>query len=137
MRRSDRADELRLVDIMVTPDERVAWIEITPHTLDRARASFNDVGSVANSLCTIRGVDVGLTFEAREADKTMVEIRSRGRVDVGTIARELGGGGHHNASGCTLPLSIHEARSKVLDRITQAVNSCPLIASSDTLANSR
>lgn len=110
-----------LADLQTACDERIAWIEITPDTLSRARASFHDVGSVANSLCTIRGVDVGLTFEERDRDRTLVEIRSRGRVDVGSIARELGGGGHHNASGCTLTVPLEHARAMVLDRIQRAV----------------
>jgi phosphoesterase RecJ-like protein len=111
-----------LADLRTMEQDRIAWIEITPDTLARAQASFHDVGSVANSLTTIRGVDVGLTFEERGRARTLVEIRSRGRVDVGTIARELGGGGHHNASGCTLEVPLDHARAMVLERIQRAVS---------------
>lgn len=110
-----------LADLKTMMDERVAWIELTHETFARARADAQHVGSVANSLCTIRGVDVGLTFEERGRERTLVEIRSRGLVDVGTIARELGGGGHHNASGCTLEVGLEQARAMVLSRIAEAV----------------
>ncbi|MDH5293991.1 MAG: DHHA1 domain-containing protein, partial [Acidimicrobiia bacterium] len=43
--------------------------------------------------------------------------RSRGRVDVGAIALELGGGGHHNASGFTISGSIEDAVEAVTARL--------------------
>lgn len=120
------AAEMRLsgaamADLKTMLDERVAWIELTRETFERARADYEHVGSVANSLTSIRGVDVGLTFEERGTDRTLVEIRSRGLVDVGTIARELGGGGHRNASGCTLEVGLEQARAMVLSRVAEAV----------------
>ena len=121
--------EMRLMghayaDLRTMMDERVAWIELTHETFERAKADYNHVGSVANSLCTIQGVDVGLTFEERGDRRTLVEIRSRGAVDVGSIARELGGGGHRNASGCTLEVNLEQARAMVLSRIAEAVHAC-------------
>ena len=110
-----------LADLQTMLGERVAWIELTRETFERARADYEHVGSVANSLTSIRGVDVGLTFEERGDARTLVEIRSRGAVDVGTIARELGGGGHRNASGCTLEVGMAQARAMVLSRIAEAV----------------
>lgn len=110
-----------LADLQTMLGERVAWIELTRETFERARADYEHVGSVANSLTSIRGVDIGLTFEERGTARTLVEIRSRGSVDVGTIARELGGGGHRNASGCTLEVGMMQARAMVLSRIAEAV----------------
>lgn len=37
-----------------------------------------------------------------DADATVVSLRGAGRVDVSTLAKVYGGGGHHNAAGCKL-----------------------------------
>jgi phosphoesterase RecJ-like protein len=124
-----------LAEIRTCAGDRVAWIEITPATLSRAGATFEHAGPIVNSLCTIRGVDVGLTFEERGARRTMVEIRSSGRVDVGAIAKALGGGGHHNASGCTLEVGLDAARAVVLEHVSEAVRRSGPLASATSPAS--
>jgi phosphoesterase RecJ-like protein len=108
-----------LASLQTAASGRLAWIEITRQTLARAGATFADVGSVVNQLCSIRGVDAGVSFETWDEQETIVEMRSNGAVDVGTIAQELGGGGHHNASGCTLRVDLERARAIVFQRILQ------------------
>jgi phosphoesterase RecJ-like protein len=110
-----------LADLKTSHDQRIAWIEITPQVLRQARAKTAPSAQVASSLCTIQGVDVGVTFEEGDAGRTMVEIRSRGAVDVSTIARSLGGGGHRSAGGCTLDVPMARARDLVLGRVRQAM----------------
>ncbi len=49
-----------------------------------------------------------------------VSIRSKGKIDVATIAESFGGGGHLNAAGCVInTLDIEEARQKVLKEILE------------------
>lgn len=57
-----------------------------------------DLDLLIDCLRTTRDVEVTALFkETREGWK--VSLRSRGAVDVGTIAAAQGGGGHHNAAG--------------------------------------
>ena len=57
-----------------------------------------DLDLLIDGLRTTRDVEVTALFkETREGWK--VSLRSRGAVDVGTIAAAHGGGGHHNAAG--------------------------------------
>ena len=46
-----------------------------------------------------------------------VGFRSKGRVDVGALARDFGGGGHHNAAGALVSGSLEEVRAIVLARL--------------------
>jgi phosphoesterase RecJ-like protein len=47
--------------------------------------------------------------------QTHISLRSRGRVDVGKIAKGIeGGGGHSAAAGCTMSLPLAEAKPKIL-----------------------
>jgi phosphoesterase RecJ-like protein len=38
------------------------------------------------------------------------------------VAKEFGGGGHKNASGCTVPGSYAELRALFVDRVTRAID---------------
>lgn len=54
-----------------------------------------------------------------------VGLRSTGRVDVGALAQSLGGGGHPQAAGCTLPGSLQEVRARVLAALQRALPPAP------------
>lgn len=49
----------------------------------------------------IEGVEVASLIRRRSDGTIRVSLRSAGNIDVAKIARNFGGGGHRNASGCT------------------------------------
>jgi phosphoesterase RecJ-like protein len=64
---------------------------------------------------TIEGTDFGIVMVEEEKDQLNVSIRSRTGIDISTLARKLGGGGHKLASGCTIKdMSFDKAVNKVL-----------------------
>lgn len=66
---------------------------------------------------SVRGVEVALFFRQTGPDRYKVGFRSKGKVDVGALARELGGGGHHNAAGAELDGPLDSVREQVFSRI--------------------
>jgi len=46
-----------------------------------------------------------------------VSFRSKGRVDVSAVAARFGGGGHHNAAGCTVSGTLVGVKRRVLDAL--------------------
>ncbi|WP_423751917.1 DHH family phosphoesterase [Brevibacillus parabrevis] len=69
----------------------------------------------------IEGVEVGVSFVEAEPGVVKVSMRARDRVDVSAIAKQLGGGGHAKASGCTVKGTIAEAKQKVWDVLEPAL----------------
>ena len=57
---------------------------------------------------TVKEIEAVVFFKQEKGDRVRVSLRSKGDVDIGEIAKEYGGGGHKNASGCT----VERARSK-------------------------
>ena len=52
-----------------------------------------------------------------------VSLRSKGAVDVRTVASLWGGGGHHNAAGCTITgLGEIEVREAIVDALGRALS---------------
>lgn len=82
-------------------DGAIVWTSVTDLELARHKALEKEVGEVVNHLRTISGVRIAVMF--REHDESVrVSLRSRGRYNVAEVAARFGGGGHMNASGCTI-----------------------------------
>lgn len=62
---------------------------------------------------SIGGVEVAIFFRQLDERTYKVGFRSKGHVNVATIAAALGGGGHHNAAGCTVSGTLDEIKARV------------------------
>ncbi|MBK5273487.1 MAG: bifunctional oligoribonuclease/PAP phosphatase NrnA [Desulfuromonadales bacterium] len=62
---------------------------------------------------SIKGVEVAIFFRQISEQKVKVGFRSKGKVNVAVFSAALGGGGHHNAAGCTVDGTLDEVKSKV------------------------
>jgi phosphoesterase RecJ-like protein len=48
-------------------------------------------------------------------------MRSKGDIDIGSVAKEFGGGGHKNAAGCTVTGPIDTLQKIFIEKIEQAI----------------
>jgi len=62
---------------------------------------------------SIRGVEVAIFFRQLEEGRVKVGFRSKGKVNVAVFSAAMGGGGHHNAAGCTIDGTIEEVKARV------------------------
>jgi phosphoesterase RecJ-like protein len=62
---------------------------------------------------SIRGVEVAIFFRQLNENKYKVGFRSKGTVNVAAFSAAMGGGGHHNAAGCTVDGTLDEVKAKV------------------------
>jgi len=88
--------------------------------LTRSGATEEHADGFVNYPRAVRGVEVALFFSQVEPELFKVSFRSRGKIDVGSLARHLGGGGHHNAAGAKVPGTLDAAKANVynhLDRL--------------------
>jgi phosphoesterase RecJ-like protein len=84
------------------PDGRVVWVHIRQSTIEELQAGKDDLEGVVNVPLSIAGVEVAFFLKQIAPDQYKVSLRSRGAANVYAVAREFGGGGHFNASGCTV-----------------------------------
>lgn len=102
-------------------DGRVAVTEIHRGDYAATGAVPLDSEDLVNFTRSLSGVEVGLLFLEQPRGGVKVSLRSRGRVDVGRLAEQLGGGGHRLASGATLETTLEEAQQRVLDMVRVAL----------------
>jgi len=76
-------------------------------------------------LQTVSGVRIVVFIRQESGGEFSVGLRSTGGIDVGSVARLLGGGGHAPAAGCTLEGSLEQVRRLVLDAVVPLVGLRP------------
>jgi len=101
---------------------RVIWSAITGEMRALHGLTMDDdVGGLASFLLSTPEADIAVVFDERPSGKVDVGLRSVVGVDVATVAVQLGGGGHPQASGCTLTGALPQVQSKVLTALATSL----------------
>jgi phosphoesterase RecJ-like protein len=109
----------------------VASLVVPPGLLPRLGLGNEYLEAVINYARGIRGVEVAAQLKVNDEGKVRISLRSRGRVDVAALARSHGGGGHHNASGCTLEPPLEAARERIVADAAAAIAALPPLDPND------
>ena len=110
---------LVLPTLEISSCRRYASVDMTLATLNVSGASAEDADGMVNYPRAIQGVEVALFFNQVSENLYKISFRSRGTIDVGTLAHELGGGGHHNAAGAKLKGTLGEVKATVFQLLDQ------------------
>lgn len=114
---------LALPTLKVAPSTAYASIAVTLDMYRQTGALPVHTDRFVNYPRSIRGVEVAVFFRQIDDTSFKVGFRSKGSVDVGSLAREMGGGGHHNAAGATATGSLADVESWVFSRLDQLLAS--------------
>lgn len=116
------AEQIKLLSkaldtLTVSTCGRFGSVSVTSDMLQAAGAGPEHTDGLINYPRSIRGVEVALFFRQIDDAQYKVSFRSKGKVDVGSLARQLGGGGHHNAAGATVSGTMEQVRQTVFERL--------------------
>jgi phosphoesterase RecJ-like protein len=98
-------------------DGRIAWLWVTTSDMERTNAAEEDCEGIVNYAIGIAGVEVAVFLRELPDHRVRLSLRSKGAVNVAAVAESFGGGGHENASGCTLPGPMPAASDAILARL--------------------
>ncbi len=98
-------------------DGRIAWLWVSAADMERTSAAEEDCEGIVNYAIGIAGVEVAVFLRELPDHRARLSLRSKGHVNVATIAESFGGGGHENASGCTLEGPMPAATERILQRL--------------------
>jgi phosphoesterase RecJ-like protein len=96
-------------------DGRIAWLWVTHQDMVRLSAAEEDCEGIVNYAISIAGVEVAVFLRELPDGRIRLSMRSKGTVDVARVAERFGGGGHANASGCTLPGPLAVAEREIVE----------------------
>jgi len=121
---SNPASKVKLLGIALSNlqiDGTVSWSHVTVEEMERVGASVEDCEGVANHLIGIAGVEAAAFLrEVPELKQVRLSLRSRRVLDVSVIAEKFGGGGHRNASGCSMEGTLAEVTSLIVAQMREA-----------------
>lgn len=110
-----------LASLRVSPEGRLAWIEVSLAAQARAGLGLESTEDFINYVRVLSGVRIAMAFKEVSPGVVKVSFRSRGTLDVARLAIQFGGGGHRNAAGCTLSGTLPEVEARVLPAAEAAV----------------
>ena len=127
---SNNIGRLRLFGAVLGSVELEAKGRLAVIYLDRAMAraaggTYDDTEGLINLPLTVKEIQAVVFFKEWEPNEYRVSMRSKGTIDVGDVAKRFGGGGHKNASGCTVTGSLPEARQQILPLVVDAIDTGP------------
>jgi len=97
----------------------LAWIWVTQEQMTRFGAREEDCEGLVNYALSIADVQVAIFFRELPDRRYRISLRSKGAVNVSTVAEHFGGGGHKCASGCSIEGPLAVAVSRIVDRLHQ------------------
>ncbi len=101
----------------------MAWVKVVAGALERHGVSSEDLDGVVEHPRSIAGVRLALLFRDLGHGKVKVSFRSLAGVNVNTLARAFGGGGHARASGALISGGLADVETRVLGEARQLLES--------------
>ena len=77
--------------------------------------SEDDIDSISGFARSIEGVEIGIMIREVEGGMGKISLRTSPNYDAAALCRELGGGGHAAAAGCSVAGGIDAAKAAILD----------------------
>ena len=98
---------------------RLAWLWVTREDMARTGAAEEDCEGIVNYAIGIAGVEGAVLLRELPDRRVRLSLRSKGALNVASIAAALGGGGHVHAGGCTVDGPLREATDRILHTMRQ------------------
>ncbi len=103
---------------------QIATLTVDDQLLADCGATYEDTDGLINLPLTVKGIQAVIFFKKVGPDDWRISLRSKGNIDVNAVAKQFGGGGHKNASGCSATGSLDSLKAlfqkKVLEQIELA-----------------
>ena len=113
---------LALSTLTVSPHGDYAALAVTLDMYAQTGANAELTDGFVNYPRSLRGVEVAIFFREIREGLFKVGFRSKGKVDVSALAAAFGGGGHHNAAGCTVAGTLAEVRKTIFDHLERVLH---------------
>jgi bifunctional oligoribonuclease and PAP phosphatase NrnA len=95
----------------------IAWISVSCEQMAQVGAKEEDCEGLVNYALSIKDVEVAAFFRELPEGRYRVSLRSKGNLNVASVAERFGGGGHQCASGLSMEGPLPAAVEKILSRL--------------------
>ena len=110
-----------LRSMQIDASGRIAIVYLDHEMAREAGGTYEDTEGLINLPLTVKEIQAVVFFKHIEGEEYRVSLRSKGDVDIGSVAKEFGGGGHKNAAGCTATGAIDWLQRQFIQKIGRAI----------------
>jgi bifunctional oligoribonuclease and PAP phosphatase NrnA len=100
---------------------RIATLSVDQQLVTESGGTYEDTEGLINLPLTVKEILAVVFFKEVGPDDWRVSMRSKGDIDINAIAKEFGGGGHKNASGCSVQGARPELQAVFEQKVTRAI----------------
>ena len=124
---SNNLGRLKLFGAVLSRMELDASGRLATVWVDRALArncggTYEDTEGLINLPLTVKEIQAVVFFKEQGPDDWRISMRSKGEIDVNSVATEFGGGGHKNAAGCSATGTFAELTALFRKKITEQID---------------
>jgi len=105
---------------------RVATVYVDQKLATDCGGTYEDTEGIVNLPLTVKEIQAVAFFKEAGPDDWRISMRSKGEVDVNAIAKEFGGGGHKNASGCSATGKFEDLKLLFQRKLLQQIEAAQL-----------
>jgi len=103
------------------PTGRIATLSVDKQLTNDCGGTYEDTEGLINLPLTVKEILAVVFFKEIGPGDWRVSMRSKGNIDINAIAKEFGGGGHKNASGCSANGDLETLQTIFEQKITTAI----------------
>ena len=107
--------------MQLDPTGRIATVSVDQQLARECGGTYEDTEGLVNLPLTVKDIMAVAFFKENGPGDWRVSMRSKGAINVNAIAREFGGGGHTNASGCSARGDFADLKMLFEGKLTQAI----------------
>lgn len=98
-------------------NDHVAIGFVMTNQLNKYNVEISDIDSVINTFRDTDKIKISVLIKQQTENEYKVSFRSKGNIDVGSIAKNLGGGGHKNAAATRITGDFETVSNKIKEEI--------------------
>jgi phosphoesterase RecJ-like protein len=108
--------------MQLDPTGRIATLSVDRQLAQDCGGTYEDTEGLINLPLTVKEILAVVFFKEIGPGDWRVSMRSKGDIDINVIAREFGGGGHKNASGCSARGDLATLQTIFAQKVTRAID---------------
>ena len=101
---------------------RLATVSVDQQLAADCGGTYEDTEGLINLPLTVKELQAVVFFKEVGPGDWRVSMRSKGNVDINAVAKEFGGGGHKNASGCNATGRLEDLKMLFRQKITAQID---------------
>ena len=98
-------------------NDHVAIGFVMTNQLNKYNVEISDIDSVINTFRDTDKIKISVLIKQQTENEYKVSFRSKGNIDIGSIAKNLGGGGHKNAAATRITGDFETVSNKIKEEI--------------------